>query len=68
MSEEIDLQTQLNVALQVMTKEQHNIWALTMELIQKDCSLMEARKRIGDLEERVNELTGVFSDAQDEGK
>ena len=62
MSDEVDLQTQLNVALQVMTKEQHNIWALTMELIQKDCSLMEARKRIGDLEERVNELTGVYGE------
>jgi len=59
-NEEIDLQTQLNVALQVMTKEQHNIWELTLELIQKDCSLMEARKRISDLEERVNELTGVY--------
>jgi len=62
MSDEVDLQTQLNVALQVMTKEQHNIWELTMELIQKDCSLMEARKRIGDLEERVNELTGVYGE------
>ena len=60
MSDEVDLQTQLNVALQVMTKEQHNIWELTLELIQKDCSLMEARKRISDLEERVNELTGVY--------
>ena len=68
MSDEVDLQTQLNIALQIMTKEQYNTWELEIKLIQKDCELMGARKRISDLEEKVNELTGVFSDAQDEGK
>jgi len=59
-NEEIDLQTQLNVALQIMTQSQVDSWELQMKLIQKDCELMGARKRISDLEERVNELTGVY--------
>lgn len=57
---EVDLQTQLNCALQIMTKEQVNAWELQMQLIQKECEVMSARKRISELEVRINELTGVY--------
>lgn len=62
-NEEVDLQTQLNIALELMTKDQANTWELQMQLIQKECEVMGARKRISDLEVRINELTGVYDEA-----
>ena len=61
-SNEVDLQTQLNCALELLTKDQANAWELQMQLIQRECEVMGARKRISELEIRINELTGVYGD------
>jgi hypothetical protein len=58
-SNEVDIQTQLNIALELLTKEQYDAWGLQMELLKKEGELLDDRKRISNLEERVTELTGV---------
>lgn len=45
-SNEVDLKTQLNCALQIMTKAQVDAWELQMQLIQKECELMDAKREI----------------------
>jgi hypothetical protein len=55
-SKEVDLQTQLNCALELLTKEQHDAWELQMQLLQKECELMDAKREIKRLrEERSSE-------------
>ena len=53
--DEIDLQTQLNVALQLMTKEQYNTWGLELSNIQLQCSLMDAKRKIDELKKELEE-------------
>lgn len=45
-SNEVDLKTQLACALQIMTKAQVDAWELQMQLIQKECELMDAKREI----------------------
>jgi len=52
---EVDLQTQLNCALQIMTKSQVNAWELQMQLIQKECELMDAKREIKRLRGETSE-------------
>lgn len=45
-SNEVDLQTQLNCALELLTKDQANAWELQMQLLQMHCELMDAKREI----------------------
>jgi len=51
---EVDLQTQLNCALELLTKEQHDAWELQMQLLQKECELMDAKREITRLREEIS--------------
>ena len=53
---EVDLQTQLNCALELLTKDQAHAWELQMQLIQKECELMDAKRAIQDREYKIEQL------------
>ena len=52
---EINIQTQLELALQLLTQEQRDAWANEMKILQLQCSLSDAKRRIKELEERNSE-------------
>lgn len=52
---EVNIQIQLEVALDLLTKEQHDVWEKEMEILQLQCSLTDAKRRIKELEERSSE-------------
>ena len=52
---EVDLKTQLNCALEIMTKSQVDAWELQMQLIQKECELMDAKREIKRLRGETSE-------------
>lgn len=49
---EVSIQTQLELALHLLTQEQHDVWAKEMKILQLECSLMDAKRRIKELEEK----------------
>ena len=49
---EVGLKTQLDCALQIMTKEQVDTWELQMKLIQKECELMDAKRELKRLRDK----------------
>lgn len=52
----VNIRRQLKVALELMTKEQHDAWGLQMQLLQKECELMDAKREIKRLrEEKSND-------------
>lgn len=57
---EVDLQTQLNCALKIMTQTQLDTWKLQMQLIQKDCELMDAKRELKRLRDKENEAYEPF--------
>ena len=57
---EVDLQTQLNCALKIMTQTQLDTWELQMQLIQKDCELMDAKRELKRLRDKENEAYEPF--------
>ena len=52
---EVNIQTQLELALMLLTKEQHDAWANELKILQLQCSLSDAKRRIKELEERNSE-------------
>ena len=52
---EVNIQTQLELALQLLTQEQRDAWANEMKILQLQCSLSDAKRRIKELEERNSE-------------
>ena len=52
---EINIQTQLELALQLLTQEQRDAWANELKILQLQCSLSDAKRRIKELEERNSE-------------
>ena len=52
MDNDINIQTQLEIALDLLTKEQHDVWEKELEILQLQCSLTDAKRRIKELEER----------------
>ena len=52
---EVNIQTQLEIALDLLTKEQHDVWEKELEILQLQCSLTDAKRRIKELEERSSE-------------
>ena len=57
---EVDLQTQLNCALELLTKDQANTWELQMQLIQRECELMDAKRELKRLRDKENEAYEPF--------
>jgi len=57
---EVDLQTQLNCALELLTKDQAHAWELQMQLIQKECELMDAKREIARLRAKENDAYEPF--------
>jgi hypothetical protein len=52
---EVNIQTQLELALQLLTQEQHDVWVNELKILQLQCSLADAKRRIKELEERSSE-------------
>jgi len=52
----IDLRTQLDCALRIMTKAQVDNWHTQLEVIQLQCELMDARRAIQDREYKIEQL------------
>ena len=64
MSEEIDLETQLNIALQIMTKEQYNVWEQSLQILQLQCELTDAKRAIQSREYAIEQLQKQLDTAQ----
>lgn len=56
MNEDIDTDTKLEVALSLMTQEQYNAWEQSLQIIQLQCELMDARRAIQDREYKIEQL------------
>ena len=46
---EVNIQTQLELALHLLTQEQHDAWANELKILQLQCSLSDARREIHEL-------------------
>ena len=53
---EVDIETQLDCALQIMTKEQVDNWHTQLEVIQLQCELTDARRAIQSREYKIEQL------------
>jgi len=60
----IDLRTQLNIALQIMTKAQVDNWHTQLEVIQLQCELTDARRAIQSREYAIEQLQQQLDTAQ----
>ena len=48
---EVSTERQLEIALMLLSEEQRDAWANEMKILQLECSLMDAKRRIKELEE-----------------
>jgi lipopolysaccharide biosynthesis regulator YciM len=61
---EVDIETQLDCALQIMTKAQVDNWHTQLEVIQLQCELTDARRAIKDREYAIEQLQKQLDTAQ----
>ena len=61
---EVDIETQLNCALQIMTKEQVDNWHTQLEVLQLQCELTDARRAIQSREYAIEQLQKQLDTAQ----
>lgn len=57
---EVDIKTQLDCALQIMTKAQVDNWHTQLEVIQLKCELMDAKRKIQELKGQDNKAPTGF--------
>ena len=53
---EVDIETQLDCALRIMTKAQVDNWQTQLEVIQLQCELTDAKRAIKDREYAIEQL------------
>lgn len=61
---EVDIETQLDCALQIMTKAQVDNWHTQLEVIQLQCELTDAKRAIKDREYAIEQLQKQLDTAQ----
>jgi len=64
MSEDIDTDTKLDIALALMTKEQYNHWESELHILQLQCSVRDAEGVIAMRDRRISELERQLHTAQ----
>ena len=64
MNEDVDTDTKLDVALSLMTKEQYDAWEQSLQIIQLQCELMDAKRAIKDREYAIEQLQKQLDTAQ----
>ena len=61
---EVDIETQLDCALRIMTKAQVDNWQTQLEVIQLQCELTDAKRAIKDREYAIEQLQKQLDTAQ----
>ena len=64
MNEDVDTDTKLDVALSLMTQEQYNAWEQSLQIIQLQCELTDARRAIQSREYAIEQLQQQLDTAQ----